>query len=114
VLVDGAARPAGGGPVAVRHRRIDRPPVRDRQGQRPVAGGAEQPRGASVELRDGDVGGIAEHIAARVLAAASPGEVLVSRTVRDLVTGSDTVLEDRGAHRLKGIEGTWRLFAVGG
>ena len=67
-----------------------------------------------VELRDGDVGGIAVHIAARVLAAASPGEVLVSRTVRDLVTGSDTVLEDRGAHHLKGVEGTWQLFAVGG
>jgi class 3 adenylate cyclase len=67
-----------------------------------------------VELRDGDVGGIAVHIAARVLAAAGPGEVLVSRTVRDLVTGSDTALEDRGAHRLKGVEGTWQLFAVGG
>ncbi len=67
-----------------------------------------------VELRDGDVGGIAVHIAARVLAAASPGEVLVSRTVRDLVTGSETVLEDRGAHHLKGVEGTWQLFAVGG
>src|SRR6266545_3336384 len=67
-----------------------------------------------VELRDGDVGGIAVHIAARVLAAASPGEVLVSRTVRDLVTGSETVLEDRGAHHLKGVQGTWQLFAVGG
>ena len=67
-----------------------------------------------VELRDGDVGGIAVHIAARVLAAASPGEVLVSRTVRDLVTASETVLEDRGAHHLKGVEGTWQLFAVGG
>jgi class 3 adenylate cyclase len=67
-----------------------------------------------VELRDGDVGGIAVHIAARVMAAAGPGEVLVSRTVRDLVTGSDTVLEDRGDHHLKGVEGSWRLFAVGG
>jgi class 3 adenylate cyclase len=67
-----------------------------------------------VELRDGDVGGIAVHIAARVLAAAGPGEVLVSRTVRDLVTGSDMVLEDRGAHHLKGVEGAWQLFAVGG
>jgi class 3 adenylate cyclase len=66
-----------------------------------------------VELRDGDVGGIAVHIAARVMAAAGPGEVLVSRTVRDLVAGSDTVLEDRGDHRLKGVEGAWRLFAVG-
>jgi class 3 adenylate cyclase len=67
-----------------------------------------------VELRDGDVGGIAVHIAARVMAAAGPGEVLVSRTVRDLVTGSDTALEDRGDHRLRGVEGSWRLFAVGG
>jgi class 3 adenylate cyclase len=67
-----------------------------------------------VEPRDGDVGGIAVHIAARVMAAAGPGEVLVSRTVRDLVAGSDTALEDRGDHHLKGVEGTWRLFAVGG
>jgi class 3 adenylate cyclase len=67
-----------------------------------------------VELRDGDVGGIAVHIAARVLAAARPGEVLVSRTVRDLVAGSDTMLEDRGTHRLKGVEGAWQLYAVGG
>jgi class 3 adenylate cyclase len=63
-----------------------------------------------VELRDGDIGGIA----ARVMDAAGPGEVLVSRTVRDLVTGSDTALEDRGAHHLKGVEGAWQLFAVGG
>ncbi|HEV8165014.1 MAG TPA: adenylate/guanylate cyclase domain-containing protein, partial [Actinomycetota bacterium] len=67
-----------------------------------------------VELRDGDVGGIAVHIAARVLAAARPGEVLVSRTVRDLVAGSGTVLEDRGTHRLKGVEGAWQLYAVTG
>jgi class 3 adenylate cyclase len=52
-----------------------------------------------VELRDGDVGGMAVHIAARVLAAAEPGEILVSRTVRDLVVGSDVVLQDRGTHR---------------
>ena len=67
-----------------------------------------------VELRDGDVGGIAVHIAARVMAAADPGEVLVSRTVRDLVAGSDIVLQDRGSQHLKGVEGTWQLFAVGG
>ena len=53
-------------------------------------------------------------IAARVLAAAGPGEILVSRTVRDLVTGSDVVLEPRGGHHLKGVEGTWQLFTVGG
>jgi class 3 adenylate cyclase len=65
-----------------------------------------------VQLRGGDVGGIGVHFAARVMAAAGPGEVLVSGTVHDLVAGSDYVLEDRGAHALKGIDGTWRLFAV--
>jgi class 3 adenylate cyclase len=65
-----------------------------------------------VELRGDDVGGIAVHIAARILAEADPGEVLVSRTVRDLVAGSDRTLTDRGAHRLKGIDGGWQLFAV--
>ena len=52
-----------------------------------------------VELRDGDVGGIAVHIAARVTAAARPGDILTSRTVRDLVVGSDITLLDHGAHR---------------
>jgi class 3 adenylate cyclase len=65
-----------------------------------------------VQLRGDDVGGIAVHFAARVMAAAAPGEVLVSGTVHDLVAGSDHVLEDRGAHALKGIAGQWRLFAV--
>ena len=65
-----------------------------------------------VELRGDDVGGIAVHIAARVMAAAGSGEILVSRTVRDLVAGSDLVLEDRGVWPLKGVEGTWGLFAV--
>jgi class 3 adenylate cyclase len=65
-----------------------------------------------VQLRGDDVGGIGVHFAARVMAAARPGEVLVSSTVRDLVAGSDYVLEDRGAHDLKGIAGEWRLFAV--
>jgi class 3 adenylate cyclase len=67
-----------------------------------------------VELRDGDVGGIAVHIAARVMAAAGPGEILASRTVRDLIVGSDIVLDDRGTHPLRGVEGTWQLFAVVG
>jgi class 3 adenylate cyclase len=67
-----------------------------------------------VELRDGDVGGIAVHIAARVMAAARPGEILVSRTVRDLIVGSDIVMDDRGTHPLRGVEGTWQLFAVVG
>jgi class 3 adenylate cyclase len=65
-----------------------------------------------VQLREDDVGGIAVHLAARVMAAAAPGEVLVSATVHDLVAGSDYVLEDRGAHALKGMAGEWRLFAV--
>jgi class 3 adenylate cyclase len=65
-----------------------------------------------VELRDGDVGGIAVHLAARVMAAAGPGEILSSRTVRDLVAGSDVAVEDRGPQALKGIDGTWQLFAV--
>jgi len=55
------------------------------------------------------VGGIAVHIAARVMGLAGPGEVLVSRTVRDLVAGSGLRFEERGAHRLKGIEGEWAL-----
>jgi class 3 adenylate cyclase len=65
-----------------------------------------------VELRDGDVGGMAVHIAARVMAAAAPGETLTSRTVQDLIVGSDIVLEDRGAHLLKGVAGPWQLYAV--
>jgi class 3 adenylate cyclase len=52
------------------------------------------------------------HIAARVMAAAGPGEILVSRTVQDLVTGSGIVLRDRGTHRLKGVDGEWQLLAV--
>jgi class 3 adenylate cyclase len=65
-----------------------------------------------VELRDGDVGGIAVHLAARVMATAGAGEILVSRTVRDLVVGASIAVEDRGSHALKGIEGAWQLFAV--
>ena len=65
-----------------------------------------------VELRGDDVGGIAVHVAARVMAAAEPGEILVSRTVRDLVAGSDVTLEDRGMYLLKGIDGDWQLLAV--
>jgi class 3 adenylate cyclase len=67
--------------------------------------GEVQPRGA-------DVGGIAVHVAARVMGAAGAGEVLVSRTVRDLIAGSDVAMEDRGSHALKGIGGEWQLFAI--
>jgi pimeloyl-ACP methyl ester carboxylesterase len=66
------------------------------------------------ELRDSDVGGIAVHIGARVMAEAAPSEVLVSRTVKDLTVGSDIVFEDRGARELKGVPGEWELFAVTG
>jgi class 3 adenylate cyclase len=64
------------------------------------------------EVMDDDVGGIAVHIAARVLAEAAPGEVMVSRTVKDLVAGSGLTFEDRGPRELKGLEGEWQLFAV--
>jgi len=66
------------------------------------------------EQRHGDISGIAVHTAARVAALAGPGEVLVSRTVKDLVAGSGLHFEDRGSHTLKGVPDEWRLFAVGG
>jgi class 3 adenylate cyclase len=65
-----------------------------------------------LDLRGDDVGGIAVHIGARVAAQAGAGEVIVSRTVVDLVAGSGIQFEDRGEHELKGVPGTWRLFAV--
>ena len=65
-----------------------------------------------VERRGDDVAGIAVHIAARVQAQAQPGEVWVSRTVADLVTGSGITFRDRGEHQLKGVPGAWQLFAV--
>jgi class 3 adenylate cyclase len=65
-----------------------------------------------IELRGTDVGGIAVHIGARVAAAAEAGEVLVSRTVCDLVSGSGIEFVDRGEHELKGVPGSWKLFSV--
>jgi class 3 adenylate cyclase len=67
-----------------------------------------------IELRGDDIGGIAVHIAERVQTFAEPGEVLVSETVPRLVTGSGIEFEDRGEHELKGVPGTWKLFAVDG
>jgi pimeloyl-ACP methyl ester carboxylesterase/class 3 adenylate cyclase len=64
------------------------------------------------ELLDADIGGIAVHIAARILGQAGAGEILVSRTVRDLVVGSGTGFEDRGSVELRGVPGTWQLLAV--
>ena len=65
-----------------------------------------------IELRQTEIGGIAVHIAARVMSEAGPGEVFVSSTVKDLVTGSDLSFSDRGARALKGVPQEWRLFAV--
>ena len=65
-----------------------------------------------IELRDGDIGGIAVHAAARIQALASPGEVLVSRVVTELVAGSDLRFSERGEHELKGLPGAWSLHAV--
>ena len=65
-----------------------------------------------IELMGADVGGIAVHIGARVGALARPSEVLVSSTVKDLVAGSDLCFADRGDHELKGVPGSWRLYAV--
>ena len=67
-----------------------------------------------VEVRGDDLGGLAVHIAARVMSAAEPGEVMVSSTVKDLLAGTDVAFEDRGEHELKGVPGRWHLFAVGG
>ena len=64
------------------------------------------------ELLDADIGGLAVHIAARILGQAGAGEILVSRTVRDLVVGSGTGFEDRGSVELRGVPGTWQLLAV--
>jgi class 3 adenylate cyclase len=64
------------------------------------------------EVMNGDIGGIAVHTAARVSALAEPGEVLVSRTVKDLVAGSGLEFSDRGVHSLKGVPDTWQLYAV--
>jgi len=67
-----------------------------------------------VERTADEIRGIAVHLAARVLAVAAPGEVLVSRTTHDLVEGSGVEFDDRGPHELKGIEGARRLYAVCG
>jgi len=64
------------------------------------------------ELQNGKVAGIAVNIGARVAAAAGPGEVLVSGTVKDLVAGSGIEFEERGVHDLKGVPGEWRLYTA--
>ena len=64
------------------------------------------------EVRGDDLGGLAVHIAARVAALAGPGDVLVSGTVKDLVVGSGIEFIERGEHELKGVPGSWKLFAI--
>jgi class 3 adenylate cyclase len=64
------------------------------------------------EVMGDDLGGIAVNIGARVSAQAAPGEVLVSRTVTDLVAGSELRFASRGPHALKGVPGEWELYAV--
>jgi class 3 adenylate cyclase len=66
------------------------------------------------EVRSDELAGLAVHIAARIAAMAEPGEVFVSGTVRDLVVGSGIEFDDRGEHDLKGVPGSWKLFAVKG
>jgi class 3 adenylate cyclase len=61
---------------------------------------------------DGKAGGLAVSIGARVTSLARPSEVLVSQTVRDLVAGAGLEFADRGEHQLKGVPGTWRVYAV--
>jgi class 3 adenylate cyclase len=65
-----------------------------------------------IELDADNIGGIAVNIAQRVQALAQPNEVLVSRTVADLVAGSGIAFADRGSHTLKGLPNQWPLFAV--
>jgi len=65
-----------------------------------------------IELIGNDVGGMAVHIGARIGALGGPGEVLASSTVRDLVVGSGIEFAERGEHELKGVPGSWRVFAA--
>jgi DNA-binding SARP family transcriptional activator/pimeloyl-ACP methyl ester carboxylesterase len=65
-----------------------------------------------IERSNGNVRGIAVHIAARIAAAATPSEVLVSSTVKDIVAGSGLVFEERGEHELAGVPGARRLYAA--
>jgi class 3 adenylate cyclase len=64
------------------------------------------------ELLGDKVAGISVVTGSRISALAGPGEVLVSSTVKDLVAGSGFAFEDRGEHELKGVPGTWHLFAA--
>jgi class 3 adenylate cyclase len=65
-----------------------------------------------IERRGDDISGIAVHVAARVQALARPGEILVTRTVKDLVAGSRITFDDRGTQTLRGVADDWQLLAV--
>jgi class 3 adenylate cyclase len=65
-----------------------------------------------IELQGDDIAGLAVHVAARVMDKAGDGEVLASRTVRDLTAGSGLQFEDRGTQALKGIPEGWQLYAL--
>jgi class 3 adenylate cyclase len=65
-----------------------------------------------IERRGDDIGGMGVHIASRISSLAQPGEILVSRTARDLAVGSSLTFEDRGTHELKGVPESWQVYAV--
>jgi class 3 adenylate cyclase len=65
-----------------------------------------------IEMRGDDIGGVAVHAAARVMAQSRPNEVLVSRVVTDLVARAGLKFAERGRHELKGLPGLWDLFAA--
>ena len=67
---------------------------------------------SEVELRGDDIGGIAVHLAARIAALAGAGEILTSRTLKDLTAGSGLVFEDRGMYSLKGVPDEWQVYAI--
>jgi class 3 adenylate cyclase len=65
-----------------------------------------------VERRGDDLSGVGVHLAARLLGICEPDELLVTRTVKDLVTGSGIIFEDRGVHAFKGLADDWQVFRV--
>ncbi len=65
-----------------------------------------------VEVMDGKIGGLTVHVASRALAEAGPGEILVTRTVREVTAGADVAFADSGVHEFKGVPGTWDLYIV--
>ena len=77
-----------------------------------VHAGEVEVRGASKSDLKNELAGMAVHIGARVAALAGPGEVLVSSTVRDIVTGSRRTFVERGDYELKGVPDRWRLYAL--